>query len=355
MNRIATDGILLSVVIVAIISTVGLLTIPPLFTALGATPDIIPIISQYMTTWYAGVIFVVMPPVSDTAMRSIGDMKRPLYVMLVCALVNVALDPILIFGKFGFPEMGIRGAAVATIISRFAGAILSLSFIHFKYRLIDFKYNSVSELLTSWKNILKIGIPGALIRLLPQLVRGLLTKMAATVGGTTAVAAIAAGSRIESFSAIVSMAIGVSLVPIMGQNYGAGNLNRVEESRKLILKLAIIFGVILTSITVMFWRPLALIFSKDQAVITYIGKYLIIVMIGSAGLNLYNWLSEGLNAIGKPRIALKINLYGTLFLIIPGIILGGYIGNFMGMLIGLSLGQLILGTISEHIAKNQFK
>ncbi len=361
MNRIATDGILLSILAVAIISSVGLTTITPLFKALGADTDIITLIKQYMFVWYSGVVFFVMPPVSDSCMRAIGDMKRPFVVMMVCAFTNLILDPIFIFDHFNFLGlnikglgMGIRGAALATLISRSCGAILSLSFLKFKYKLIDFKYDSFKELFNSWKNILSIGIPGALVRLLPQLVRGFITKMAATVGGTAAVAAIAAGSRIESFSAIISMAVGVSLIPIMGQNYGAGNLERVEESRKLILKIAIVFGIVLSVLAILFWKPLGSIFSTDIVVIEYIGIYLIVMMIGSVGLNLYNWLSEGLVAIGKPRISLYLNTFGTILILIPGLIIGAKLGNFKGMLIGLTIGQIIIGIISEVVGKRQF-
>ena len=78
-------------------------------------------------------------------------------------------------------DMGIKGAALATLISRACGAVLSLSFLAFKYKLINFKYNSVSELLKSWHDIIAIGIPGAIVRLLPQLVRAVITKLSAIV------------------------------------------------------------------------------------------------------------------------------------------------------------------------------
>jgi len=362
MKRVATDGILLSVLSVVIISTMGLLTITPLFTFMNADASVVPLIKDYMVVWYSGVVFVVMPPVSDSAMRAIGDMKRPFYVMMVCAVVNVILDPIFIFDKFTFLifeikglDMGIKGAAIATIISRATGAILSLSFVNFKYKLLDFRYNSISEIFVSWKNILSIGIPGVLVRLLPQVVRLVLTKVTAIVGGTVAVAAITAGSRIESFSAVLSMAVGVSLMPIMGQNYGAGKHERVESARKIIFKLSIIFGVFLTMLATLFWRPLGGIFSTNPRVIELIGIYLVIMMIGSIGLNQYNWLSEGLNAIGKPRVSLKLNGYGTILLLLPSMLIGAKAGGFIGMIIGLALSQIILGFIAEEIGKKNLR
>lgn len=364
MARTATDGILLSILAVIIISTLGLSTMTPLFTLLGAEEEIIPLIKEYMIVWYSGVLFALMPPVSDSCMRAIGEMKKPLYVMILCAIVNLILDPIFIFDNFTIPyttititglNMGIRGAAIATLIARSCAAILSLSFVAFKYKLINFKYTNIKELLDSWNSILKMGIPGAAIRLLPQMVRAILTKVAAAVAGMGAVAAIAAGSRIESFSAIVSMAVGVSLIPIMGQNHGAGNHDRVEESRKLILRISIIYGTILTILALLLWKPIGGKFTTDPVVLSLIGRYLIIMMIGSAGLNLYNWLSEGLNAIGKPVHALTINTIGTFAILIPFLFVGAKVYGFTGMLIGLAAGQLIIGAAAEFLAQKQFK
>lgn len=360
MKRIATDGILLSLLAIAIISSVGLLTITPLFRALNAKEEVLPYIREYMVVWYSGVVVALLPPVSDSCMRAIGDMKRPLYVMLICAVVNVVLDPILMFDEIKIfslnikgLNMGIRGAAIATLIARSCGMIMSLSFVHFKYKLLNFKYKSLDELFNSWKSILKIGIPGAIIRLLPQVVRGVLTKVAAIVGGTSAVAAIAAGTRIEGFSQVLSMAVGVSLIPIMGQNYGAEKFERVETARKMVLRIAILFGLILSTIAILFGKSLGDIFSDNSEIINYIGLYLIIITVGSIGLNLYNWLSEGLTAIGRPKVALKLNIIGTVTILIPLIIIGSKLLNFTGMLIGLSLGQIVLGIAAEVIAKKE--
>jgi len=76
-----------------------------------------------MFIWYAGAVATIVPPVSDSCLRATGDMVRPLIVMIVIAIMNAILDPILIFGLLGFPAMGIEGAALATILSRCCGMI----------------------------------------------------------------------------------------------------------------------------------------------------------------------------------------------------------------------------------------
>jgi putative MATE family efflux protein len=352
MHRIATDGIMLSIIAVLIISFLGILTVKPFFALMGAEDETLSQVVDYMTIWYAGAFVIVVPPVSDSCMRAMGDMVRPFFVMLTCALVNFILDPILIFGYFGLPEMGIKGAAIATIIARSFGMILSLSFVHFHYKLIDFKYDNIRELIDSWVSILTIGIPNVLVRLLPQIVRGIMTSLAATVAvGGTAVAAIAAGQRIESFATIVSMAVGVAIVPIIGQNYGAKQYDRVHKVRSLLNKIAILYGVLLFVIIFPFGEFLGTIFSEDIVVINYVGIYLKIVLIGSIGLNQYNWLSEAFNAVGKPKYSVLLNVIGTIVIILPLLNLGAYLGEFVGMLIGLSLGQILVGLLAVILTK----
>lgn len=351
MSRIATDGILLSILAVVIISILGLLSMTELFTLLGANSDVLPLVKDYMLIWYLGVVVVVMPPVSDSCMRAMGDMIRPSLVMIMCAGINVILDPIFIFGYFGITAMGIKGAALATVISRIFGMVLTLSFLHFHHHLVDFKYKSIKELFESWKEILGIGVAGALVRLLPQVVRLMLTKLAAVTAGVAGVAALAAGSRIEGFATVISMAVGVSIVPIMGQNYGAKRYERVEETRNLIIKIAFIYGIISVGVALVASKMVARIFTDDSEVVVLIAIYLIVVLIGSIGLNIYNWLSESFTAIGKPRWAIKVNVLGTFLVIIPCVLIGSYVTGYVGMVVGLTVGQTVVGYYAYIIGK----
>ena len=110
----------------------------PLFRSLGAKEESLKLVKEYMTIWYMGAFVIVIPPVSDSSMRAMGDMIRPFFVMLTCAVMNVILDPILIFGYLGAPAMGVEGAALATIISRAFGMVLTLSFVHFHSPMLSY-------------------------------------------------------------------------------------------------------------------------------------------------------------------------------------------------------------------------
>jgi Na+-driven multidrug efflux pump len=100
-----------------------------------------------MTIWYSFVFIFVMPSLTNPRMRASGYMLRSFLVMLTCAVFNIILDPRLIRGYWIFPELGIRGAALATIIARAFGMIATLSFAHFHCHFISFKYESMGWFL----------------------------------------------------------------------------------------------------------------------------------------------------------------------------------------------------------------
>jgi putative MATE family efflux protein len=351
MQRTATDGIVLSVLMVAVVSLVGWFTIDPLFTLLGASPTELPLTRQYMRIWYAGVVAVIMPPVSDSCMRATGDMIRPLIVMVVCALINAILDPILIYGLLGCPRLGIAGAAYATIFSRVIAMITTLSFLHFHAHLLDLSRPQWREVLASWKRILQMGIPNATTYLIIPLCRGLLTRVAVNAGGTAGVAAFAAGTRIESFLFIIGMAISIALMPIVGQSWGAKRYNRVNLARWYANRLALRYGLASWVACLILGKLAATLFSEEAQVIQWTALYLWIITLGHAGLHVCHWTSAQLNAIGKPKSATLISLAGNLGLVVPFACLGQYIYGYTGMLVGICVGQILAGCISAYWGK----
>src|SRR5690625_6654414 len=90
----------------------------PMFLALGATPDLLPLIREYMTLWYLSAPCLVVPMVSLAALRAIGMSHIQGYLMSAGAVLNAILDPIFIFGLLGAPALELRGAALATLITR---------------------------------------------------------------------------------------------------------------------------------------------------------------------------------------------------------------------------------------------
>ena len=350
IQRIATDGLLLALVCVAIVSTIGLMTMNPLFTALGADSNTLPLVKDYMTIWYLGVVVLIIPRVSDANIRSMGDMWRPFSVMMVGAVTNLIMDPLLIQGYWIFPRMGISGAALATALSRLISASLTLYYMGRVHGLFYLHRRKFTEIVASWREILHLGIPSIPSMVLPQITRALMTFLVATTGGNNMVAALAASNRIESFPFIIINGVGVALVPLIGQNWGACQYERVLSIRKIIVRFAFAYGLIIF-LTSFFWTSQALsIFSDDPEIIHYGALYLTFVLFSLPLLSLQGWMSRLFTTIGKPRFTLLIDVAGTGFIIIPLLFLGHFLYDYIGMLAGLCLGQIILGSISVYLA-----
>ena len=154
MQRLTTDSLFLSFVIVTAFVIGGLFTIGPLFRALGAKPEILKLINSYMRIWYIGMPFVVIPMVGNNAIRATGDTKTPSIIMITAVFINLTLDPLLIFGFGPFPRLELAGAATATVFSRATTFIMALWILHHRERMITLHIPRLEEIFASWKRIL---------------------------------------------------------------------------------------------------------------------------------------------------------------------------------------------------------
>ena len=194
-----------------------------------------------MVPWLAGVVFVVIPIVGNSAIRATGATKTPSWIMMIAAGVNALLDPLLIFGYGPFPELGIKGAAIATVISYFSIMIAGLWVLGKRERMLTISWPGFAEILLSWKALLYIGIPAMLSQLLLPISNAVLTSFAADIGEAT-VAAFGVDTRIESLAMIGYLALSPVLLSFIGQNYGAGKNDRIILANKFSIRFAMIWA-----------------------------------------------------------------------------------------------------------------
>ena len=117
VRRLTTDVVGLAVIIVTLIAMIGLTNLRRIFPLMGADDETLGLISDYMIPWFLGVGLLGIPIVSIGAIRATGDTKSPAVIMAISGLVNIVLDPFLIFGIGPFPRLELRGAALASVIS----------------------------------------------------------------------------------------------------------------------------------------------------------------------------------------------------------------------------------------------
>lgn len=299
VQKIATRSIMLGVLIVFSVIIIGLFTIKPLFVAIGAEGEILSLVSSYMYIWYPGVIFVVIPMVGNNIVRATGDTFLPGILMVVSATVNAILDPFLIFGIGPFPALGIKGAAIATVLARSTGLIFILIVLIRKYGLLTLKMGKVKDILATWKQVLYIAGPATITMLITPISIGIITKILANFG-EFAVAGFGVATKVESFALMVINALGSVLVIFAGQNFSKKQFDRIFKAIKYATIFSLLWGIFIFVASQVFAENISMIFSKDSAVVEVTSKYMKIVSLSYIFLNLLSIAVSVFNGVNKP-------------------------------------------------------
>ncbi len=316
VKRIATDSLILSFIVVVIVVIAGMLTIKPLFYGLGATDAEMPYIMQYMTVWYFGVPLVVIPMVGNNIIRALGDTKVPGLVMLIASGINIVLDPLLIFGIWIFPKMGVTGAALATVISRFVTLCVTLYILMIREKLLTFKQISFAKFRNSVGRVLHVGIPAGLTRAIVPFGTYIITGLLA-VYGANVVAGYGAGVRTEFVFLTVINALASVMISFSGQNFGARNILRLKQGFWFATKINAFYGLAAYAILFFTAPYIALIFSADGHITQVTVLYLRIAGAGIAFQGGIQTATSAFNAVGKPFYAALISLLQMFGIYIP--------------------------------------
>ncbi len=342
VQRFTTNSLILALVAVAIFVTIGLFTIDPLFTALGATPETLPLIRDYMQIWYFGMIFLVIPMVGNNVIRAAGNTATPSLIMVTAAMVNIALDPLLIFGWAGFPGLALQGAALATVGSRAVTLVASLLVLHFKEHLLSLRFPRPMEMFWCWKDILHVGIPAAMTQMINPISIGVITSLIASFGAQ-AVAAFGVATRVESLALIVLMALASSMGPFVGQNSGAHRYDRIQRSLQLSLWFCIGWGLLTAFLLALSAPQLTGLFNGDPEVITIATRYLWIVPISYGGAGIIQVASSAFNALGKPMPSVVMTVVRMGVLYVPLAYVGANWVGISGVFVAACVSNLAVG------------
>ncbi len=338
--RLTTHGLLLAVILMMLGSSLGFFTIDPLFTLMGASPDLLPIIHEYMTVWYIAIPLLVIPMTGNSAIRATGDAKSPAKIMIMAGLINGILDPLLIFGYGPFPELGVKGAAISSGISWAVALTASLYLLHRREKLLTVPV--FRKLKADWQQILQIGAPAGLSNALNPLSSALLMTLLAAQG-TASVAAFGAAIRIESILVIGMMALGSSLMPFMAQNLGANQPERAFKALFTAMRFAILFQLLIFIAMVPLSMPLASLFSQDTTVQAQLWHYLLVVPASYGLQAVCMLLISALNALHKTVNALIWNLLRLFGFMLPSAWIGSLYYGTEGLFIGIAFANIIGG------------
>lgn len=351
LKRITLDSIILSVLVGLLFIILGLVTMRPVFMAMGATEDIYALIKQYMTIWYLGVGFVIIPIIGNHALRGAGDTLIPGIIMAIASVLNVMIDPILIFGLFGFPRMELAGAALATVLTRGLTLILTLYVLYHKKHMIGLMTLRFKEIIASWKRVLYIGLPASATNITFSLTMAVITRLVASFG-PAAVAAVGAATRIESLALMVYFSMMTALVPFFGQNWGAGKIDRVYQAQSKSNLFSMAWGAGCFIIFILFGKILGGFFTEDPRIIRWITLFLGISSL-SYGLRGITMVSVSMfNAVNMPLRATALNFIRMFALYIPLAYLGSRYFGMTGIFAGMTISNFVAGALSLFWIKN---
>ncbi len=268
-NITASTTLFSSILVGGIIITGILIFIEPLLTALGATETILPYAKTYALIYITGSIINVFTVTMNNLLTAQGATKYTMFAMLTGSIANVILDPIMIYGL----DLGIKGAAIATVISLCINMGFYIWYILSGKGILKFSLKKVRFYKTIYREILKIGIPVLLFQLLASAAMGAINTSAKPYGDY-AVAAMGAVTRIMTVVTYVVFGFLKGFQPFAGYNYGAKNFDRLKKSIKLCFVWSTIFCVVSAIILILFSKPIVSLFGTDTQMIELAGKAL---------------------------------------------------------------------------------
>jgi len=292
----------------------------------GTAPEVTVLGADYvqMLTWM--LPFVFMKLVFVSALNSAGDTKTPMKVKIGSIILNVILNYLLIFGHFGFPELGVLGAAVGTVI------VNALEF--FVYMILYIKQKT--PYIPGWhysksllSRALKVGVPASFERALTFGSLMLFTVII-TQYGTEALAGYQIGLRVEGLAFMPGIGFTIAAMALMGQGLGAKKPEQAKEDVLLVLKYTVGFMFFLSFFMIFLPEKIVWFFTDDVQTIEQASLYLRIVGLSQIPLAFNFVLSGALRGAGDSKKTLKINLTSLWFIrIIPAFLLSWYFENII--------------------------
>ena len=349
-------SVLFGVIVGIISSLLGLLLCKPLLICMD-TPDgsVLDGAVLYMRIIFLGTPATLIYSFSSAILRSVGDTKRPLYILSISGLANIGLNLVFVI-KFG---MGVAGVALATIISKYISAVWVLVILIFangdyKVCIKDLRINP-REL----KDILHIGVPAGLQNTVLS-ISNTLIQSAVNSFGVAAMAGSSAAHNIESFVFGIKDAFRQATVTAISQNYGAQNKKRMDKSFRVCISSMLVVGIFITLIITLFAKPLLSIYITDSAEAMKYGVMRMMVTgipyFLSGIMDMYIGYLRGLGHSGRSTVNSFIGICG--FRILWVLVVFPQYRNFAFLYLCWPLSWIlttVLNAITLHSVKKDLK
>ena len=262
VSRAVHTTIALALASGALLTAVGLLGAGGILELMGTPQEVMAYALPYLNIYFLGMIPQLVYNIGSGVLRAVGDSRRPMLFLICAALTNIVLDILLVLGL----EMGVRGAAIATVLSQVVSAVLILvSLCHAQpvYRLHFRRIRFHGDMLA---RIVRIGLPAGLQSVMYSL-SNMIIQASVNGFGTDVMAAWTAYGKIDGLYWMMISAFGVSITTFAGQNFGARRYDRMRRSVRVCLGMAAGVTVFMTALILAVGRPMLGMFTDDAHVV----------------------------------------------------------------------------------------
>ena len=301
-------------IILSIILTIILLIGNKTFLlAFGASENTISYAVNYMNIYAIGTIFVQLTLGMNAFITAQGFAKTGMLSVLIGAVANIVLDPVFIFGM----NMGVRGAALATIISQTLSCIWVLSFLFGKKTFLKIKPENLRLHAKIILPCVALGSSLFIMQASESIISVCFNSSLLKYGGDIAVGAMTILTSVMQFAMLPLQGLGQGAQPIMSYNYGAKNNDRVRKTFRLLLKVSFGYSIILWAIVMLFPQMFAMMFTSDNALLSFTSQALRIYMASMFMFGIQIACQMAFNALGKAKDSIIVAVMRKFILLIP--------------------------------------
>ena len=347
LRKTLHTAIMLAIVVGAVLSAIGIIFSPVVLRLLNTPEDTYAPALAYVRILFSGVVGQMLYNMTCGFMRGQGNSRMPLIILIISSITNVILDLIFVIPL----QMGVSGAALATIISQFISAIIAMCALH---RTSPLTRLSLKEMRIDWyqtKEIFKIGIPTACQQSILSL-GGMIIMSFITSYGTTTIAGYSAAMKVDMIAVMPIMSFSMAMTSYTGQNIGAARMDRVYLGTKQGFALSSIVTVTMSSLLLLFGKYVLVLFTDNadtiaagyKMMLTVVPFYLLLTTIQTLG-----GVMRGAGATVIPMInAIVMNIVAR----IPLVILLNYIMHDASAVYWSQVGGWVVGGAHMFISYN---
>ncbi len=353
-DRAATLGIALTVFHCILFVIAGIFITRPFLSLFTDNPAVLEDACDYTYIVLCLSFGALLQIALEKIFQSIGQMKITMYLLIVGCVINIILDPILIFGLLGFPAMGTAGAAIATVIGQIGAFLLYIAVYVRKSYAVHIRLRHLKPDIRLIGQIYSVGIPSSIMMLLPSTLISVLTRILASFSEVY-VAVLGVYFKLQTFIYMPANGIVQGMRPIIGYNYGAGEIQRVRKTIRYSLLCAAAIMLLGTLLALLIPGQILSLFDADPELMDAGITALRIISLGFLVSSLGVICSGTFEALGNGRNSLIISLLRQFVITIPLSFLLSHFFGPAGVWVSFPAGEICASVAAVFLLKTYKK